>query len=89
MLQVHPRHQERWRCGQNCGQPELDIKISLVLPGILGEWVAHTGFEPVISALKERRPRPLDECASEIHTNAVYTLRGSDVKGKTMPTAGC
>ncbi len=25
--------------------------------------VAHTGFEPVISALRGRRPRPLDECA--------------------------
>ena len=26
--------------------------------------VAHTGFEPVISALRGRRPGPLDECAS-------------------------
>src|SRR5581483_1733321 len=26
--------------------------------------VAHTGFEPVISALRGRCPRPLDECAS-------------------------
>ncbi len=25
--------------------------------------VAHTGFEPVVSALRGRRPRPLDECA--------------------------
>ena len=25
--------------------------------------VAHTGFEPVISAVKGRHPRPLDECA--------------------------
>ena len=25
--------------------------------------VAHTGFEPVISALRGRCPRPLDECA--------------------------
>ncbi len=25
--------------------------------------VAHTGFEPVISALRGQRPRPLDECA--------------------------
>ena len=25
--------------------------------------VAHTGFEPVISALRGRRPGPLDECA--------------------------
>ena len=27
-------------------------------------WVAHTGFEPVIPALRGRCPRPLDECAS-------------------------
>ena len=26
--------------------------------------VAHTGFEPVISALRGRCPRPLDECAT-------------------------
>jgi hypothetical protein len=25
--------------------------------------VAHTGFEPVVSALRGRCPRPLDECA--------------------------
>ena len=25
--------------------------------------VAHTGFEPVTSALRGRRPKPLDECA--------------------------
>lgn len=28
--------------------------------------VAHTGFEPVISALRGRRPKPLDECAKEL-----------------------
>ncbi len=28
--------------------------------------VAHTGFEPVISALRGRCPRPLDECATYI-----------------------
>ena len=26
--------------------------------------VAHTGFEPVISALRGQRPKPLDECAT-------------------------
>ena len=26
--------------------------------------VAHTGFEPVISALRGQCPRPLDECAT-------------------------
>ncbi len=25
--------------------------------------VAHTGFEPVISSLRGRCPKPLDECA--------------------------
>src|SRR5690606_21834734 len=28
--------------------------------------VAHTGFEPVISALRGRRPRPLDQCATMV-----------------------
>ena len=27
--------------------------------------VAHTGLEPVISALRGRRPGPLDECATD------------------------
>ena len=27
--------------------------------------VAHTGFEPVISALRGQCPRPLDECATD------------------------
>ena len=31
--------------------------------GIFEMLVAHTGFEPVISALRGRCPRPLDECA--------------------------
>ncbi len=30
---------------------------------VLTKLVAHTGFEPVISALRGLRPRPLDECA--------------------------
>ncbi len=32
-----------------------DIQVKFV--------VAHTGFEPVIFALRGRCPRPLDECA--------------------------
>ena len=28
--------------------------------------VAHTGFEPVISSLRGRCPRPLDECAKSV-----------------------
>jgi hypothetical protein len=31
--------------------------------GIKRGLVAHTGFEPVISALRGQRPEPLDECA--------------------------
>lgn len=38
--------------------------------------VAHTGFEPVISALKGRCPRPLDERGS---LNAVFVVAGTIV----------
>ena len=31
--------------------------------------VAHTGFEPVISSLRGRCPRPLDECATHTYSN--------------------
>ena len=31
-----------------------------------GELVPHTGFEPVISALRGRCPRPLDECGTDL-----------------------
>jgi site-specific recombinase XerD len=31
--------------------------------------VAHTGFEPVISSLRGRCPRPLDECATLAYSN--------------------
>ena len=30
----------------------------------ISELVPHTGFEPVISALRGRCPRPLDECGA-------------------------
>ena len=36
--------------------------------------VAHTGFEPVISALRGRRPGPLDECAKKIFVCIVSGL---------------
>ena len=32
--------------------------------GLSGLLVAHRGFEPLISALRGRCPRPLDECAA-------------------------
>ncbi len=37
----------------------------LILPCL----VAHAGFEPAISALRGRCPRPLDECAPVHHLN--------------------
>ena len=40
-------------------------------PFLVYKVVAHTGFEPVISALRGRRPGPLDECA-------LVWLRGQD-----------
>ena len=50
-----------------CSQPRL---YETPCPADLGskQWaiyalVAHTGFEPVISSLRGRCPRPLDECA--------------------------
>ena len=39
-------------------------KVDLCTNNFIGELVAHTGFEPVISALRGRCPRPLDECAT-------------------------
>ncbi len=38
--------------------PGLRSKANLALV------VAHTGFEPVISSLRGRCPKPLDECAT-------------------------
>ena len=49
--------------------PNLTSLSGLVPSVGAGNWdlfemlVAHTGFEPVISALRGRCPRPLDECA--------------------------
>src|SRR5579885_489385 len=37
--------------------------------------VAHTGFEPVISALRGRCPRPLDECASYMMSSCPLYVR--------------
>ena len=34
--------------------------------------VAHTGFEPVISALRGRCPKPLDECAAPTPKFIIY-----------------
>ena len=35
--------------------------------GAIWSLVAHTGFEPVISSLRGRCPRPLDECATRAY----------------------
>ena len=37
--------------------------------------VAHTGVEPVISALRGRRPGPLDECAMLLSTRSMIPCR--------------
>ena len=49
--------------------------------------VAHTGFEPVISALRGRRPGPLDECARSSRMlsrprRIFYAIRRSAVKSR-------
>ncbi len=38
------------------------VSHDLGLPDIVVRVVPHTGFEPVISALRGRCPGPLDEC---------------------------
>src|SRR5829696_1259722 len=48
-------------------------RSQLVLVGLL---VAHRGFEPLISALRGRCPRPLDECALPITIAEEFTTRG-------------
>jgi hypothetical protein len=47
------------------GQKQKRLKPLLIWLETFQNWVmvAHTGFEPVISALRGRCPRPLDECA--------------------------
>ena len=44
----------------NQGQVILASKYRLK-----SDLVAHTGFEPVISSLRGRCPKPLDECAAK------------------------
>src|ERR1035437_3814465 len=40
--------------------------------------VPHTGFEPVISALRGRRPGPLDECGRAVRTDPSEPRPGHD-----------
>ena len=50
-------------------------KLEKDRPGTLAgqDGVAHTGFEPVVSALRGRRPRPLDECARRREGSSAFT----------------
>ena len=51
--------------------------------------VAHTGFEPVISALRGRCPRPLDECAitpiTELAGDRGFEPRLTDPESVVLP----
>jgi hypothetical protein len=65
------QQEKRWRCCTVAVQAGIGEKwkcLKSLVNGLetvwRGWWVAHTGFEPVISALRGRCPRPLDECAS-------------------------
>ena len=52
--------------------------------------VAHTGFEPVISALRGRRPGPLDECAMRWRLGSIrggystMSLGGASIPARTV-----
>src|SRR3990172_2782253 len=47
--------------------------------------VAHTGFEPVISALRGRRPGPLDECATGLAAELGFEPRLTDPESVVLP----
>ena len=49
--------------GRAFERERLEPLLSLLEMSQTCQMVAHTGFEPVISALRGRCPRPLDECA--------------------------
>ncbi len=54
----------------------------------LAELVAHTGFEPVISSLRGRCPRPLDECATHgnsTRNTGVFTMALHDKSVLSRP----
>jgi hypothetical protein len=54
--------------GSNKGSPPSPRQTKIPIRAWIGPKVAnlvpHTGFEPVISALRGRCPRPLDECGT-------------------------
>ena len=47
--------------------------------------VAHTGFEPVISALRGRCPGPLDECAAFMAGELGFEPRLADPESAVLP----
>jgi site-specific recombinase XerD len=63
-----------------CHYPNKETKLPQGKSYISTRLVAHTGFEPVISSLRGRCPRPLDECAT-----LAYTTKNS--KKFTTPKA--
>src|SRR5687767_2894895 len=53
-----------------CGENHDPVVSTLDITGIGGGVVPHTGFEPVISALRGRCPGPLDECGTGVARRA-------------------
>ncbi len=47
--------------------------------------VAHTGFEPVISSLRGRCPRPLDECAIKLAGEEGFEPSLTDSESAVLP----
>src|SRR5215207_8363069 len=59
-------------------------RSQLVLVGLL---VAHRGFEPLISALRGRCPRPLDECALTFEDSILAPERQRNLSSSAAPVA--
>jgi hypothetical protein len=68
-----------WRHSMRSGNWERHAQYKR--PTVLRALVAHAGFEPAISALRGRRPGPLDEWA-------VYYARHSTSKQRNCQTFG-
>ncbi len=62
-----------------------------VIPGQSENLVAHRGFEPLISALRGRCPRPLDECATTTTENTTFAScpSASGRQPDKQPAARC
>jgi hypothetical protein len=69
-----PHRRAGGRMAHHCAGGWLTMdkaKGQLIEPAL--QLVAHTGFEPVISSLRGRCPRPLDECALAVCYQHVYS----------------